>query len=98
MVVAPCRTISPLDELGYPVVGPHSWTHRRHFVGHVGEVPGPDARRGLALGRALHLEHTDGVGLVDRLVHRFIGKIDSTEVDVLALPLFDELQGFLHLR
>ena len=98
MIVIPRRVKgAPLDELGYAVVGAHAGPHRSHLISHVGEVFGLDAGDGLHLGRRLHLEDADGVGLVHHLVHRLVLKVDAAEVDVVALPFFDEQQGFLHL-
>src|ERR671918_3026055 len=53
---------------------------------------------GLALGGALHLEYTYGVGLLNGLVDGFIVEVDTAQVDVVPLSFLDKLQGFLHLR
>ena len=98
MVVVPRDALSaPLDELGNPVVDADSGAHRSHLVGHVGEVDGSDARDGLHLGRRLHLEYPDGIGLVHHPVDRLVVKVDAAQVDVVAVPFLDKLEAFLHL-
>ena len=98
MVVVPGYALStPPDELADPIIDPHTGTHRPYFISHVGEVHGLDAGNGLHLGRRLHLEYSDGIGLVHHPVHRLVLEIYAAQVDVIALPLLDKLEGFLHL-
>ena len=87
-----------MDELGNAVVHAHAGPHSTHLVGHVGQVPGLDAGHGLHLGGRLHLKNADGIGLVHSLVDSPVIEVDAAQVDIIALPLFDELQAFLHLR
>ena len=90
MVIVPGDTLrAALDELGDTVVHSHTGTHRTHLVGHVSQVPGLDARHGLHLSSRLHLKDANGVSPVHGLVDCPVVEIDTTQVNVLALPFFD---------
>ena len=99
VVVVPWNALgAPLYELGDTVVDADSGADRSYLVGHVGEVDGSDAGDGLHLGRRLHLEYSDGVGLVHHSVDCLVVKVDAAQVDVVTVPLLDKLKAFLHLR
>ena len=90
MVIVPGDTLrAALDELGDTVVHSHTGTHRTHLVGHISQVLGFDARHGLHLSSRLHLKDANGVSPVHGFVDCSVVEIDTTQVDVLAPPLFD---------
>ena len=86
-----------VDVAADAVVGSHAGPHRRHLVGHVDEVLRLDAGDGLLLGRRLHLEDADGVGLVKHGVDRRVFEVDAGEVQGGPVTGFDGSQGVLHL-
>ena len=92
VVIVPGGALAaPLYEQAYTVVDPHAGAYRADFVGHVGQVHRLNAWRGLHLGSRFHLEHPDGVGLVNHPVDGLVVEIYAAQVYVVSFPLLDKL-------
>ena len=71
---------------------------QRHLDDQVVEHPGLQPRQRGHLRAGLHLEHADGIGALQHLVHRGLGQVEFGQVDVDALVLGHQVDDVVQRR
>ncbi|CAG7402834.1 hypothetical protein PICSAR7_04402 [Mycobacterium avium subsp. paratuberculosis] len=73
-------------------------TDQRHLHHQVVEHPGLQPRQGGHLRARLHLEHADGIGAGQHLVHRRLGQVEPRQVHLDPLVLGHQVDGVVQRR